>query len=54
MLGDIAAAGFILALLTSGMTWIMGADRAQAVACYDGCGPRRLGVISERFGTRCR
>ena len=29
----------------------MGADRAQAVACYDGCGPRRLGVISERFGT---
>jgi amino acid transporter len=51
VLGDIAAAGFILALLTSGMTWIMGADRAQAVACYDGCGPRRLGVISERFGT---
>ncbi len=50
-LGDIAAAGFILALLTSGMTWIMGADRSQAVACYDGCGPRRLGVISERFGT---
>lgn len=51
VLGDIAAGGFILALLTSGMTWIMGADRAQAVACYDGCGPRRLGVISERFGT---
>ena len=51
VLGDIAAAGFILALLTSGMTWIMGADRAQAVACYDGCGPRRLGVISERLGT---
>lgn len=51
VLGDISAAGFILALLTSGMTWIMGADRAQAVACYDGCGPRRLGVISERFGT---
>jgi amino acid transporter len=51
VLGDIAAAGFILALLTSGMTWIMGADRAQAVACYDGCGPRRLGVISQRFGT---
>jgi amino acid transporter len=51
ILGDLAAAGFVLALLTSGMTWIMGADRAQAVACYDGCGPRRLGVISERFGT---
>jgi amino acid transporter len=51
VLGDIAAIGFILALLTSGITWIMGADRAQAVACYDGAGPRRLGVISERFGT---
>jgi glutamate:GABA antiporter len=51
VLGDIAAIGFILALLTSGITWIMGADRAQAVACYDGAGPRRLGIISERFGT---
>lgn len=51
VLGDVAAIGFILALLTSGITWIMGADRAQAVACYDGGGPRRLGVISERFGT---
>jgi amino acid transporter len=51
VLGDLAAVGFILALLTSGITWIMGADRAQAVACYDGAGPRRLGVISQRFGT---
>jgi amino acid transporter len=51
VLGDLAAIGFILALLTSGITWIMGSDRAQAVACYDGAGPRRLGVISERFGT---
>jgi amino acid transporter len=51
LLGDLAAIGFIVALLTSGITWIMGSDRAQAVACYDGAGPRRLGVISERFGT---
>jgi amino acid transporter len=51
VLGDVAALGFIIALLTSGITWIMGSDRAQAVACYDGGGPRRLGVISERFGT---
>jgi len=51
VLGDVAAIGFILALLTSGITWIMGSDRAQAVACYDGAGPRRLGVISNRFGT---
>ena len=50
-LGGVAAIGFILALLSSGTTWIMGADRAQAVACYDGAGPRRLGHFSKRFGT---
>jgi amino acid transporter len=33
VLGDVAALGFIIALLTSGITWIMGSDRAQAVAC---------------------
>jgi amino acid transporter len=29
----------------------MGADRAQAVACYDGAGPRWLGIFSKRYGT---
>jgi amino acid transporter len=29
----------------------MGADRAQAVACYDGAGPRILGRFSARYGT---
>jgi amino acid transporter len=51
VLGTIAAAGFIWALLSSGTTWIMGADRAQAVASYDGAGPRLLGVFSQRWGT---
>lgn len=51
VLGGLAALGFIWALLSSGATWIMGADRAQAVACYDGGGPRWLGVFSKRFGT---
>jgi len=50
-LGDIAAIAFIFALMSSGATWIMGADRAQAVACYDGAGPRVLGRFSARFGT---
>lgn len=50
-LGDIAAIGFIFALMSSGATWIMGADRAQAVACYDGGGPRILGRFSKRYGT---
>jgi glutamate:GABA antiporter len=50
-LGGIAAIGFILALLSSGATWIMGADRAEAVACYDGAGPRVLGYFSKKYGT---
>jgi glutamate:GABA antiporter len=50
-MGGIAAIGFILALLSSGATWIMGADRSQAVAAYDGAGPRILGKFSGRFGT---
>ena len=51
VLGDVAAAAFIFALMSSGATWIMGADRAQAVACYDGAGPRVLGTFSKRYGT---
>jgi amino acid transporter len=51
LLGDLAAIGFILALLSSGTTWIMGADRAQAVAGYDGGAPRFFGVFSARWGT---
>jgi glutamate:GABA antiporter len=50
-IGDIGAVLFIFALMSSGATWIMGADRAQAVACYDGAGPRILGMFSRRYGT---
>jgi amino acid transporter len=51
VLGDFAAICFILALLSSGTTWIMGADRAQAVAGYDGGAPRFFGYFSARWGT---
>ena len=51
VLGDLMAAGFILVLLSSGTTWLMGSDRTQAVAGYDGAGPRALGYFSKRFGT---
>jgi glutamate:GABA antiporter len=54
VLADVAAAGFILALLTSAVPWIMGSDRALAVSGYDGAAPRSLGVISARFGTPVR
>src|SRR6266567_6437183 len=54
VLGDACVILFILCLLTSGVTWIMGSDRALAVSCYDGAGPRVLGVINARFGTPVR
>src|SRR3954471_290149 len=42
-LASLSAIGFILALLSSGTTWIMGADRSQAVAGFDGAAPRSFG-----------
>ena len=53
-LGGIAAILFILSLLSSGVTWIMGSDRALAVSGFDGAAPRYFGVISARFGTPVR
>ena len=47
----VAAGGFILALISSACTWLMGSDRSQAVACYDGAGPRVLGRFSAKLGT---
>jgi amino acid transporter len=52
--GDACAVLFIICLLTSGTTWIMGSDRALAVSCYDGAGPRSLGVINAKYGTPVR
>jgi len=54
ILGDGCALLFIICLITSGATWIMGSDRALAVSCYDGAGPRTLGVINAKFGTPVR
>ncbi len=51
ILGKLAAVGAILVLLTAGTSWLIGADRAQAAAGFDGAGPRILGYISRRFGT---
>jgi amino acid transporter len=51
ILGYAIAVAFVLALLTSGTTWIMGADRAQAMAALDGAAPRFMGRFSARFGT---
>jgi len=54
VMGDVAAVLFILCVLSSGVAWLMGSDRALAVSGYDGAAPRWLGVFSEKYGTPVR
>jgi glutamate:GABA antiporter len=51
VLADIGAIGVIFGLLSSGVVWLIGSDRAQAVAGFDGAAPRLLGRFSKRLGT---
>jgi amino acid transporter len=45
---------FIGALVTSGAVWMIGSDRIQAVAAYDGAFFPFFGVFNRRFGTPVR
>ena len=54
ILGWIMGLLIVIVVFTSGLTWIMGSDRALAVSCLDGAGPRALGKFSEKFGTPLR
>ena len=54
IMGDFAAILFILCVLSSGVAWLMGSDRALAVSGYDGAAPRWLGVFNEKYGTPVR
>ncbi|WP_353372982.1 APC family permease [Mycobacterium sp.] len=51
---DVMALGFIFALVTSGSVWMMGSDRIQAVAAYDGAFVGWFGVFNKFFGTPVR
>ena len=51
VLADIAAIGVIFGLLSSAVVWLIGSDRTQAVAGFDGAAPRPLGYFSKRLGT---
>jgi amino acid transporter len=53
-LTDLMALGFIFALITSGAVWMIGSDRIQAVAAYDGAFFPWFGVFNERLGTPVR
>lgn len=51
---DLMALGFIFALVTSGAVWMMGSDRIQAVAAYDGAFVGWFGGFNKFFGTPVR
>ncbi len=51
---DVMVFGFIFALVTSGSVWMMGSDRIQAVASYDGGFLPYFGVFNSYFGTPVR
>jgi glutamate:GABA antiporter len=51
VLADICAIGVIFGLLSSGVVWLIGSDRTQAVAGFDGAAPRWMGYFSQRLGT---
>ena len=46
--------GFIGSLLTSGAVWMIGSDRVQAVAAYDGAFWGWFGVFNRKLGTPLR
>jgi glutamate:GABA antiporter len=50
-LGWLVSIGIIIALASSGGTWIIGADRTYAIASLDRTGPSFLGRFSGRYGT---
>lgn len=50
-LGWIVALGVIIALASSGGTWIIGADRTYAIASLDRTAPAFLGRFSGKYGT---
>jgi glutamate:GABA antiporter len=50
-LGWLVALAFIIALASSGGTWIIGADRTYAISSLDRTAPRFLGRFSGRYGT---
>lgn len=50
----LAAATFIVVLLTQGAAWMVATDRMQAIAGADGAFPAYFGRFSPRFGTPLR
>jgi amino acid transporter len=44
----------LLAVFSSGVSWLMSTNRTLAMSCFDGAGPRWLGFTNPRYGTPVR
>ena len=51
---EVMVVGFIFALVTSGSVWMMGSDRIQAVAAYDGAFFPSSASSTRKLGTPVR
>ncbi len=51
VLGWLVGLAFVVALASSGGTWIIGADRTYAISALDRTAPKLLGRFSGRYGT---
>ena len=53
-LGAFAGVLILLAVFSSGVSWLMSTNRTLAMSCFDGDGPRWLGFTNPRYGTPVR
>ncbi len=51
VLGWLVGLGFVIALASSGGTWVIGADRTYAISALDRTAPKLLGRFSGKYGT---
>jgi amino acid transporter len=51
ILNGIVGLAVVFSLMAGGVVWLMGSDRAMAIASLAGTGPRAWGRFSRRFGT---
>jgi amino acid transporter len=52
--GTFAGVLLIIAIFSTGVTWLMSTNRNLAMACFDGSGPRWIAFTNPRYGTSVR
>ncbi len=53
-LGAVAGVLILVAVFSTGVTWLMSTNRNLAMACIDGAGPRWVAFTNPRYGTPVR